>query len=52
VVVEAPQPHREKVVDIMEALKQSLAVAKKPAASAASTQLAADAKPAKRRARG
>jgi len=52
VVVEAPQPHREKVVDIMEALKQSLAVAKKPAASAPSTQHAAEAKPAKRRARG
>ena len=51
VVVEAPQPHREKVVDIMEALKQSLAAAKKPAGSAASTH-AAEAKPAKRRARG
>ena len=51
VVLEAPQPHREKVVDIMEALKQSLAAAKKPAASAASTR-AAEAKPAKRRARG
>src|SRR4029077_15721811 len=51
VVVEPPQPHREKVVDIMEALKQSLAAAKKPAASAADTH-AAEAKPAKRRARG
>ena len=51
VVVEAPQPHREKVVDIMEALKQSLAAAKKPAASEASAH-AAEAKPAKRRARG
>jgi DNA end-binding protein Ku len=52
VVVEAPRPHREKVVDIMEALKQSLAVAKKPAASAPATQHGAEAKPAKRRARG
>ena len=48
VVVEAPQPHREKVVDIMEALKQSLATARKPAASAKQ----AEEKPARRRARG
>jgi hypothetical protein len=34
-----------------EALKQSLAVAKQPAASASSVQQAAEAKPAKRRAR-
>jgi DNA end-binding protein Ku len=53
IVVEAPQPHREKVVDIMDALRKSLEVAKKPAARAAAPKQAAEeAKPAKRRARG
>ncbi len=46
VVVATPEPHHEKVVDIMEALKASLAVARKPAASATST------KPVKRKAWG
>src|SRR6201993_5167311 len=32
VVMATPEPHREKVVDIMEALKASLSAAKKPAA--------------------
>ncbi len=53
IVVEAPQPHREKVVDIMDALRKSLEVAKKPAARAAAPKHSAEeAKPAKRRARG
>ena len=53
IVVEAPQPHREKVVDIMDALRKSLEVAKKPAARAAQAKPAAEEpKPAKRRARG
>jgi DNA end-binding protein Ku len=38
VVVATPEPHREKVVDIMEALKESLAVARKPAAKAVSAK--------------
>ena len=52
-VVATPEPQQAKVVDIMEALKASLAMAKKPAASATTSEPAADAvKPAKRRARG
>lgn len=51
-VVATPEPRQEKVVDILEALKASLAVAKKPAASASSVKSIDDAKPAKRRARG
>jgi len=46
-VVATPEPQQAKVVDIMEALKASLAMAKKPAASATEEDL-----PAKRRARG
>jgi len=51
-VVATPEPRQEKVVDILEALKASLAVAKKPAASASTVKSIAEAKPAKRRARG
>jgi DNA end-binding protein Ku len=51
VVVATPAPHREKVVDIMEALRASLATAKKPAATAKTAKGAPEAKPA-RRARG
>ncbi len=53
VVVEAPTPHREKVVDIMDALKASLAAVKKPAASAKTLQVVKEAtEPKKRKARG
>jgi DNA end-binding protein Ku len=51
-VVATPEIHQEKVVDILEALKASLAIAKKPAASASVVKSIDDAKPAKRRARG
>ena len=51
-VVATPEPRREKVVDIMEALKASLVAAKKPAAVAITARADEDAKPAKRRARG
>jgi DNA end-binding protein Ku len=51
-VVATPEPRQEKVVDILEALKASLAVAKKPAASATSMKSIDEAKPAKRKARG
>jgi DNA end-binding protein Ku len=51
-VVATPEPRQEKVVDILEALKASLAVAKKPAASASTVKSIDEAKPAKRRARG
>ena len=50
-IVATPEPHREKVVDIMEALKASLASVKKPAASATEAS-AEETKPAKRKARG
>jgi DNA end-binding protein Ku len=52
-VVATPAPQESKVVDIMEALKASLAAAKKPAASAKTAEPeAAEAPPARRRARG
>jgi DNA end-binding protein Ku len=51
-IVATPEPHQEKVVDILEALKASLAVAKKPAASAKGVTSIEEAKPAKRKARG
>jgi DNA end-binding protein Ku len=51
-VVATPEPRQEKVVDILEALKASLAVAKKPAASASAVKSIDEGKPAKRRARG
>jgi DNA end-binding protein Ku len=53
-VVAAPEPEKAKVVDIMEALKASLAAAKKPAASAtvAAKEEAEPARPARKRARG
>ena len=55
VVIETPEPHREKVVDIMEALRASLASAKKPAASALARTTSIEkisAEPKRRRARG
>ncbi len=53
-VVATPEPQQNKVVDIMEALKASLAMAKKPAASARNSEPAVidEVRPAKRRARG
>jgi DNA end-binding protein Ku len=51
-VVATPEPRQEKVVDILEALKASLAVAKKPAASARTSSPVEEIKPAKRKARG
>jgi len=52
-VVATPEPKESKVVDIMEALKASLAAAKKPAASAKTAEpAAAEARPARKRARG
>jgi DNA end-binding protein Ku len=53
VVVEIPTPHREKVVDILDALKASLAAVKKPAASAETLEGSKEAAtPKKRKARG
>jgi len=53
VVVETPIPHREKVVDILDALKASLAAVKKPAASAHTLEVVKQtAEPKKRKARG
>ena len=49
-VVAPPAPEPSKVIDIMEALKQSLAIAKKPATSA--TGIAQEAPVAKKRAGG
>jgi DNA end-binding protein Ku len=52
-VVATPEPQQAKVVDILEALKASLAMAKKPAASATTVEAVAEPeKPARRRARG
>ena len=52
-IVATPEPKEAKVVDIMEALKASLAAAKKPAASAKAVEPAAEeARPARKRARG
>ena len=55
-VVATPEPQQTKVIDIMEALKASLAMAKKPAASATHAEPAAEeaapAKPSRRRAGG
>jgi DNA end-binding protein Ku len=52
-VVATPEPQQAKVVDILEALKASLAMAKKPAASATTVEPVAEPeKPARRRARG
>ena len=47
-VVAPPAPEPAKVIDIMEALKQSLAIAKKPAASAEAISDTAEEKPKKR----
>ena len=53
VIVELPTPHREKVVDILDALKASLAAVKKPAASAETLEGSKEAAaPKKRKARG
>ncbi|MEP7353820.1 MAG: Ku protein [Acidobacteriota bacterium] len=53
-IVATPEPQQSKVIDIMEALKASLAAARKPAASATSQESAEVevARPAKKRARG
>jgi DNA end-binding protein Ku len=53
-VVATPEPQQAKVIDIMEALKASLAMVKKPAASATMAEPAAveEVRPAKKRARG
>ena len=53
-VVATPEPQQAKVVDILEALKASLAMAKKPAASATTAEPAAaeEQRPARKRARG
>jgi non-homologous end joining protein Ku len=51
-VVATPEPQQAKVVDILEALKASLAMAKKPAASETSVEAPAEEKSARRRARG
>ena len=53
VIVELPTPHRGKVVDILDALKASLAAVKKPAASAETLEGSKEAAaPKKRKARG
>ncbi|MGH9558154.1 MAG: Ku protein [Bryobacteraceae bacterium] len=49
-VVATPEPRQAKVIDILEALKESLARAKKPAASATTSEPAAESKPARKRA--
>jgi DNA end-binding protein Ku len=51
-VVATPEPQTAKVVDILEALKASLAAAKKPAASAKTVEPVIEAKPIRRKARG
>src|SRR5208282_685178 len=53
-VVATPEPQQAKVVDILEALKASLAMAKKPAASATTAEPAEvqEDKPVRKRARG
>ncbi len=53
-VVATPEPQQAKVVDILEALKASLAMAKKPAASATTAEPAAaeEPRPVRKRARG
>jgi DNA end-binding protein Ku len=52
-VIATPEPQQAKVVDIMEALKASLAMAKKPAASETAAEPAAEEiRPARKRARG
>ncbi len=52
-VVATPEPQQNaKVVDIMEALKASLAAAKKPAASATASEAVEEVRPARKRARG
>jgi DNA end-binding protein Ku len=53
-VVATPEPQQAKVVDILEALKASLAMAKKPAASATTAEpvAAQEEKPVRKRARG
>ena len=52
-VVATPEPQQSKVIDIMEALKASLAAAKKPAASATTAEAPTEiSRPARKRARG
>ena len=50
-VVATPEPQQAKVVDIMEALKASLASAKKPAKTALSAESSVEEPPAPRRKR-
>lgn len=50
-VVETPAPHEAKVIDILEALKQSLAVAKKPPSVATTAEAEAEVKPKRRASR-
>lgn len=51
-VVATPEPRQEKVVDILEALKASLAIAKKPAAIAQTRDSETKTEPKRKRARG
>jgi DNA end-binding protein Ku len=52
-IVATPEPQQAKVVDILEALKASLAMAKKPAASATTSEAEVEEiKPVRKRARG
>jgi DNA end-binding protein Ku len=52
-IVATPEPQQAKVIDIMDALRASLAAAKKPAASSATSEaVTEEARPARKRARG
>lgn len=52
-IIATPEPQQAKVVDIMEALKASLAAARKPAASATTSEaVVEEVRPARKRARG
>src|ERR1041385_5596051 len=51
-IVATPEPQQAKVVDILEALKASLAMAKKPAASEKEPTAIEEVRPARKRARG
>ncbi len=52
-IVATPEPQQAKVIDIMEALKASLAAAKKPAASSTTVEaVVEEVRPARKRARG
>lgn len=51
-IIATPEPQQAKVIDIMEALKASLAAAKKPAASETTAEAAEESRPVRKRARG